>query len=462
MQEIERKFLLARPPSWLERRESRQIEQGYLAIAEDAEVRLRRIGGERLLTVKRGAGETREEVEVGLEVEAFERLWELTASRRLLKRRYAVPLEDGHRAEVDVYEGELAGLIVAEVEFGSEAEADGFRPPAWLGAELTGERRYANQELARHGLPDDLRRRGRESRGYALKKGERPSAGMARIARGRAEKAADRLAAAREGRDPTASVHGARKDLKKLRSLLRLLRSQLGEERYRVANAAFREAGRLLSESRDAAVKAKTLEALCEDRGGLPAGAAAEWLEVLREERAQAEAATRGEAAALEEALGLVEAGRDRVESWPLESDGWKLAGPGLERAYRRGRRAMRRVAADPDPAAVHEWRKRVKDIWYQLRILAVATPPGLSDRVEIADRLADVLGDHHDLAVLRDDLLLRELPTVNRPALVAAIVARQEELADRALALGDRLYAEKPKRFTRKMRRGWRKRFGR
>ncbi len=313
---------------------------------------------------------------------------------------------------------------------------------------------------AREGLA--VRRNGHDGsldRAYRLKSEESPSAGMRRIVNGRIDKAAERLADAQVAEDPTSCVHGARKDLKKLRSALRLLRQELGDERYRAENSVYREAGRLLSASRDAEVKVETLEDICERfQGTLPSDAADEWLEVLGEERDLAVESTRhGESAALREALELVENGRERVDSWPLEAESWELVGPGIERAYRRGRKRMRRAAAEPSTANVHEWRKRAKDLWYQLRILEVATPKDLSDRIDVADRLADALGDHHDLAVLRDDLLVRDLPTVRRAALAAAIGQRQEELANAAFDLGDQLYREKPKRFGKKMRRGWR-----
>ena len=116
---------------------------------------MRRIDEERLITAKKGSGETREEIEVPIEAGAFDRLWKLTESRRIAKRRFRVPLEDGLCAEVDVYAGDLEGLVVAEVEFSSEEEGDGFRAPEWFGRELTDDHRYANQELATHGRPAD-------------------------------------------------------------------------------------------------------------------------------------------------------------------------------------------------------------------------------------------------------------------------------------------------------------------
>jgi adenylate cyclase len=149
--EVERKFLVPHPPE-LEGTESDEIEQGYLAVGADGEVRLRRKGDQPLLTAKRGSGISRDEAEVELDREAFERLWPLTEGRRLHKRRHVIPHGD-LKIEVDVYEGDLEGLVVAEIEFDSEEEARGFEPPDWIGEEVTGDERYLNETLASRGRP---------------------------------------------------------------------------------------------------------------------------------------------------------------------------------------------------------------------------------------------------------------------------------------------------------------------
>jgi adenylate cyclase len=149
--EVERKFLVPETPD-LTGTDSDEIEQGYLAIGSDGEVRLRRKGERLLLTAKRGSGISRDEAEVELDREAFERLWPLTEGRRLHKRRHVIPHGD-LRIEVDVYEGELEGLVVAEIEFSSEDEARAFQPPEWIGEELTGDERYLNETLATRGAP---------------------------------------------------------------------------------------------------------------------------------------------------------------------------------------------------------------------------------------------------------------------------------------------------------------------
>jgi adenylate cyclase len=153
--EIERKFLVSAPPPDLDRHPSSAIRQGYLAIEPSGtEARVRDRDGVAVLTVKQGGGRTRVEVEVPIEAGAFERLWPLTEGRRIEKTRHLVPAGDGLVIELDVYGGDLAGLVVAEVEFPSEAAADAFVAPEWLGRDVTADDRYKNQRLALDGAPD--------------------------------------------------------------------------------------------------------------------------------------------------------------------------------------------------------------------------------------------------------------------------------------------------------------------
>jgi adenylate cyclase len=152
--EIERKFLVAEPPSDLERWPSTAIEQGYLAITDDRpEVRIRRRAGNTWLTVKSGGGRVRVEEEIEIDAERFERLWPLTEGLRIEKTRYEIDGEDGHLIELDVYTGALDGLVVAEVEFDSEEAAEAFAAPSWFGDDVTEDVRYKNQRLARDGAP---------------------------------------------------------------------------------------------------------------------------------------------------------------------------------------------------------------------------------------------------------------------------------------------------------------------
>jgi len=323
-------------------------------------------------------------------------------------------------------------------------------------------------------------------RSYELARGEGLDAGLTRVAAGRAEKALERLRASSAGEVATGgvqtggaatgevqtgevatggaetggaetgeAVHGARKDMKKLRTVLRLLRAELGPKRYRRADARIRDAGRALAAGRDSEVKLVTLDSLAADGDALPAEAVDAWRKILERDRAAAADAP-SEARAIGEAISLLEAGLEELNGWELEGDRWKPVGAGLRRTHRRGRRAMEAARRDRGEADFHEWRKRTKDLWYELRLLAPAWPGPLGAAAEEAHALSEQLGDHHDLAVLREDLRERNLGEAETAALEAAISRRQEELAAAALPLGRRLYAERPREFSRRLHRYW------
>lgn len=293
------------------------------------------------------------------------------------------------------------------------------------------------------------------SRAYRVKAKEAPAEGIARIAAGRAEKALEELRRAQEGDDVAGSIHSARKDLKKLRSVLRLVRPVIGRERFRAENKRYRDAGRRLSPSRDAEVKLETLAALGERFGEeLPDGAVKAWTRLLsgdRDELGDEDAI----AVQIESAMGEIAVGRAEISSWRPSAKSWNLFAPGIERTYKRGRREMKRVRVKRRTEDVHQWRKRVKDLWYQLRIVREMWPALLGETAGQAHELADLLGDHHDLTVLHEDLKTRE-ELSDEKALATAIERRQDELLEAALDLGARLYAEKPKALLRRLSVYW------
>jgi adenylate cyclase len=152
--EIERKFVVDALPDGLDEHPGRRIEQGYLAIAPDGvEVRVRRREGDATLTIKSGPAHVRTEEELAIDARRFAALWPLTEGRRVIKTRHEIPLEPGVVAELDVYAGAHDGLMTAEIEFGSMEASERFSPPPWLGREVTGDARYANQTLAVNGRP---------------------------------------------------------------------------------------------------------------------------------------------------------------------------------------------------------------------------------------------------------------------------------------------------------------------
>lgn len=145
--EIERKYLIPNLPVDLDQYECRQIEQGYLNT--DPVVRIRKSDGKYTLTYKGSGLMCREEYNLPLNAEAFAHLKEKIDGILIQKKRYLIPLTEKLTIELDVFEGELAPLQLAEVEFETKKEAEDFIPPAWFGEDVTFSSKYHNSTLSK-------------------------------------------------------------------------------------------------------------------------------------------------------------------------------------------------------------------------------------------------------------------------------------------------------------------------
>jgi CHAD domain-containing protein len=157
------------------------------------------------------------------------------------------------------------------------------------------------------------------------------------------------------------------------------------------------------------------------------------------------------------EAAEEIAAGAEGIPEWPLERSDWKLFEPGLYRSYRDGRAALKAVSKDDPPsAAMHEFRKRVKDLWYEMRLLRDCWEAGLSGVVDEAGLLSDLLGDYNDLSVLLDEIAERGEDGEDLSALAKLAAQKQQQLLEQALPIARRLYAEKPDAFTARIGAYW------
>ncbi|NBH99079.1 CYTH domain-containing protein [Anaerotruncus sp. 1XD22-93] len=145
--EIERKFLITELPENLTQYNCRRIEQGYLCTAPV--VRIRRQDQEYYLTYKSKGMMVREEYNLPLTAEAYAHLREKTDGNLISKQRYLIPLNETLTAELDIFDAPFAPLMLAEVEFSSEEEANSFAPPAWFGEDVTFSGKYHNSYLSR-------------------------------------------------------------------------------------------------------------------------------------------------------------------------------------------------------------------------------------------------------------------------------------------------------------------------
>lgn len=251
------------------------------------------------------------------------------------------------------------------------------------------------------------------------------------------------------------TVHQVRKRCKKIRGLARLVRPCF-EDVYGRENAWFRDTARLLSDLRDAHVKAETVELLAETFADTVDPEAFEPIRHELLERRDRLARRQGVEDRLAQARERFETARGRPAGWPLETTGYDAVAGGLAKTYRRARKRFREAYDDPSTERFHEWRKRVKYHRYHCRLLQEIWEPLLNDRRHAAHDLTDLLGDDHDLAVLRRTLTDEPEAFGGRErvrGLVGVLDRQRAEYQARARPLGEKLFAETPEALTDRFR---------
>ncbi len=254
------------------------------------------------------------------------------------------------------------------------------------------------------------------------------TAALRRIAGGEIDGALATLGA---GAPDAGGVHDIRKRVKKLRGLIRLLRAGFDGE---AEIAELRRVAEGLAGVRDAEVMLGVHDMLGGAEGPLRAVLEA------RVAAARGEGGAVGDPEALREVLAAL---RERARGWRVQGRDERVLRKGLERSLRRGQVAFAAAQAQRGAEALHDWRKRVKDLWYQLRLLHPVWPEVIDPWRRAADELGEWLGTHHDLAVFVDWLEPSDDPAA--PALRAAARAKAAEIEERALDLGRLLHAAEP-----------------
>ena len=255
-------------------------------------------------------------------------------------------------------------------------------------------------------------------------------------------------------------IHEARKHFKRVRGVLRLSRGALPAETYRSENQLFRDQGRILSPVRDSAVYIETLDRL-RRRYGLQLTDASFWRlrRSLVEEHGSVLKSFAGDERLLPSVIEALREARSRAIDWRFRTAGFSLFATGLRRTYGRGLKEKEVAYAQPSSENFHAWRKQVKYLWHQFQILRPLWPALMTVLAEDCDRLADRLGDEHDLAVMQDCPLVQEMQGANRAhaELFFSIVSRERSRLRRAATpLAERIYVESANRFVVRIEGYW------
>ncbi len=256
--------------------------------------------------------------------------------------------------------------------------------------------------------------------------------------------------------DRLKAVHNVRKEIKKLRAILRLMRGEIGKNVFRRNNKTLRAAAGELTAVRDAQVRLDAFEGLAKHFSrGLPARPFPNIKEALRGNcRAEERKFLKGHLADV--VTKILSELKQRADDLKADASGWAAIGPGLEASFRRGQEALKTVRRDCSPENLHEWRKRVKDLWHHLRLLCRVWPKEVRAKIEELETLAEFLGKDHDLVMLAEFVAKNFKGTGDTGALGELIRRRQKELRNEALKLGRQFYAERPERFCRRVGNYW------
>jgi CHAD domain-containing protein len=292
---------------------------------------------------------------------------------------------------------------------------------------------------------------------YCLDRDEPLSFGIRRVAREELTWAIDHLA----GRKKTSrdvAIHETRKSIKKTRAVLRLVRVHLGDT-WEAENNRLRKVARTLAEFRDAAVMMETFDQIKREF------ADKEWPQTLSSVRAAfgrqrvQSARDGGIRLVLKGARPILEKAMSDIEAWPLATDDFSLIEAGIGKAYRRSRNYLEHAQSSVFPEVWHEFRKRVKDHWYQMRLLENSDPERMAGYEKRLKQLETALGDDHNLVVLHDKI--RANPAAygkdeDIEFLVDCIGKYQKRLRRDARDLSVRIYDEKPRKFVSRIREMW------
>lgn len=283
------------------------------------------------------------------------------------------------------------------------------------------------------------------------------SAGSVRkVARQRIDKAVAALCVPESGYGE--GVHKARKRFKEVRALLRLVRQPLGVE-FKAESQRLRDLGRVLAQTRDAGAMLESWDLLA--KRFPDAFAEADFRKVRQRlaVRARAEQANAGLGERIAEVIDQLHGITHGIGDWPLETQGFDLLRAGIRRTYADGCEELAKARLDRSAEQLHEWRKRVKDHWYHTQLLTPIWPSLMRLRNQSLKRLADMLGDDHDLAMMSH--LMQTQPALFgdetlHERIAQAIAQRRNELQKAAFELGEKLYRESPELLVARWQRYW------
>jgi CHAD domain-containing protein len=254
------------------------------------------------------------------------------------------------------------------------------------------------------------------------------------------------------------AVHEVRKNMKKSRACLRLVRYSISDSTYKALNAKYRDLSRMLADAREAVVQLETLDAL---RGELTHPDDTEIVErALRDDYRRAHRELLQPRNVPADVRNQLKQSIQEIDELSIAGEGFDIFHKGIKRIYKQGRKAMTLARAFPEGEHLHDWRKRVKYLWYHLRLLQSAWPKVMKGYAKSLDQISDCLGLEHDLVdlkhKLRKDNQFAIASQEGTKELIDRIDQKRSGLQAAVWPDAEKHYFESPKRFARRIGHYW------
>jgi CHAD domain-containing protein len=290
--------------------------------------------------------------------------------------------------------------------------------------------------------------------GFRLETGQAVSSEIRRIVLQQLDRATSELTAIGDPESDQA-IHDARRRVKKIRAIIRLVRPVL--DKAHRADPELRRVSKLLAPVADGQGVIDTLNLMVKRyRRELPKKMAVAIRNGLIDRSRQIDSKASKDGV-LEQAQTTLRAERQRVKQWRLRAEGFRALAPGLKNSVRRARGSMMTAWLDPTAQNHHTWRRHVKNHWFHVRLLSARCGYRLQPYQRQLEALDGILGEYHNLVLLHEVLVSDSTLAKNEIARCLRIVQRyQAELRRQSQLLGIRVYSEKPRRFVRRVRELW------
>jgi CHAD domain-containing protein len=295
-------------------------------------------------------------------------------------------------------------------------------------------------------------------KGFSISKRENVKESISRILLGQIDYILKQCES--EQQDVHISIHEIRKSIKRIRAVLRLIREEIGYSSYYRENVFYREINRSISDLRTHNVLLHTLESLQSDLSGkIPAEILKPVTDMVREQRQLKLSEVLSDDKLLRGLSVLFTGAKARIPNLPIERNSFKALSGGVFRMYRQGKDYLIQARKNPDMHHLHDMRKRMKYLWYQVEILRPIYPGMLKAYSRSLENITEKLGVYHDLAVASE--FLREndggLREEIHETLLDACEFRKSALLPGLLKESEILFSEEPELLVQRLGEYWR-----